>query len=241
MMPLAGKPMIVYQLQRLRRCECLDGLILATSDDSSDDDLAELVAAEGFSVFRGSLDDVLERFRSLNSQFNAKTIVRLTGDCPLSDPNLVDELAGAFHDGSWDYLANCADQNQLSVPDGFDVEVFKAELLERAALEAKLPSEREHVTPWMRSKAADLRWGHFKHQPMRPYYRVTVDEPVDFEVVAYCGCLHPNNSNFGVDDVVGHLNHNPTLAARNLATVRNEGFLKSLDKDAAFFATATIW
>ena len=235
MMPLAGKPMIVYQLQRLRRCECLDGLILATSDDSSDDDLAELVAAEGFSVFRGSLDDVLERFRSLNSQFNAKTIVRLTGDCPLSDPNLVDELVGAFHDGSWDYLANCADQNQLSVPDGFDVEVFKAELLERAALEAKLPSEREHVTPWMRSKAADLRWGHFKHQPMRPYYRVTVDEPVDFEVVkAIVDALHPNNSNFGVDDVVGHLNHNPTLAARNLATVRNEGFLKSLDKDAAF-------
>ena len=87
----------------------------------------------------------------------------------------------------------------------------------------------------MRSKAADLRWGHFKHQPMRPYYRVTVDEPVDFEVVkAIVDALHPNNSNFGVDDVVGHLNHNPTLAARNLATVRNEGFLKSLDKDVAF-------
>ena len=234
MLPLAGEPMIVYQLQRLKRCQRLDHLVLATSDDPSDDALAELVAAEGFSVFRGELEDVLERFRSCSAQFQASTVVRLTGDCPLSDPGLIDELVGAFFDGGWDYLANCADEHQLSVPDGFDAEVFRAELLERAACEAKLPSEREHVTPWMRSKAAGLRWGHFKHQPVRPYYRVTVDDPVDFEVVnAIVSALHPGNPDFGVDDVVDHLNQNPQLAARNLMTVRNEGFLKSLGEDAA--------
>lgn len=234
MLPLAGMPMILYQFQRLMRCRSLDHLVLATSSDQSDDDLAELVASVGISVFRGALEDVLERFHSCSAQHQATTIVRLTGDCPLSDPVLIDELVSSFYDGGWDYLANSADEHQLSVPDGFDAEVFRAELLGAAARQAKLPSEREHVTPWMRSKAAGLRWGHFKHQPVRPYYRVTVDDLIDYEVVStIVTALHSQNINFGVDDVVDYLNQNPHLAARNLSTVRNEGFLKSLGIDAA--------
>ena len=234
LLPIGEKPMVLYQLERLRRCRGLDRLVLATSDHSSDDTLAELVSAAGFTVFRGDLHDVLERFRACAAQEQATTVVRLTGDCPLSDPGLIDELLEAFAQGDWDYLANCVDEQQLSVPDGFDAEVFRAELLERAARDAQLPSEREHVTPWFRSDDAGLRWGHFRHQPVRPYYRVTVDDPADLEVVrAVVEALEPPDPLFGVDAVVAYLEQHPELAARNLATVRNEGFLKSLAEDAA--------
>ena len=234
LLPLQGVPLILFQLERLRRCNRIDRLVLATSTDTSDDALADQVAQFGVAVFRGDLNDVLKRFRDCAAREQASVVVRLTGDCPFADPVLIDELVEAFQSGDWDYLANCADERQLSVPDGFDAEVFKADVLERAAAEARLPSEREHVTPWMRSAAAGLRWGHFRHQPVRPYYRLTVDDPVDLEVVQQiAAALQPQDPGFGVDTVVAYLDANPQLAARNLATVRNEGFLKSLAEDAA--------
>jgi glutamate-1-semialdehyde 2,1-aminomutase len=234
LLPLLGVPLILFQLERLRRCNRIDRLVLATSSDPSDDDLADQVAQAGVTVFRGDLNDVLERFRSCAAREQASVVVRITGDCPLADPALIDELVEAFHNGEWDYLANCADEQKLTVPDGFDAEVFKADLLERAAAEARLPSEREHVTPWMRSAAAGLHWGHFCHQPARTYYRVTVDDPVDLDVVReIAAALHPVDPGFGVDAVVDYLNSHPELAGRNLATIRNEGFLKSLAQDAA--------
>jgi glutamate-1-semialdehyde 2,1-aminomutase len=232
LLPLMGTPMILFQLDRLRRCNRIDRFVLATSKDPSDDGLVDQVTRAGVSVFRGDLNDVLERFRACAAHERATVVVRLTGDCPLADPALIDELVEAFQNGEWDYLSNCADEQQLTLPDGFDAEVFKASLLELAAAEASLPSEREHVTPWMRSPAAGLRWGHFRHQPVRPYYRVTVDDPVDLEVVQQIAeALHPQDPEFGVDDIVAYLDANPHLAAKNLATIRNEGLLKSLEED----------
>lgn len=229
---LANKPMIIYQLERIKRCKKIDKIILATSSSSEDDVLASAVRAAGYDVFRGSLNDVLDRFRTCASDHDPRAVVRLTGDCPLTDHMLIDELVDAFYQGNWDYLSNCALDRQLSVPDGFDVEVFRADILERAAREAQLPSEREHVTPWFRSATAGLRWGHFRHQPIRPYYRVTVDDPVDLEVVrSIVNALEPENPDFGVDAVVNYLNQNPEIAALNLSTVRNEGYLISKQND----------
>jgi len=226
--------MIIYQLDRLMRSKTITKVVLATSNNPSDDILADVVETAGFKVFRGELNDVLDRYRACAEQEQAYAVVRLTGDCPLSDPVLIDELVEAFLEGDWDYLANCVNEQQLSVPDGFDAEVFRAELLERACRDAELPSEREHVTPWFRSDRADLRWGHFHHQPVRPYYRVTVDYPVDLEVVReVVKALELQDPFFGVDAVVTYLEQHPELAARNLATVRNEGFLMSLAEDAA--------
>ena len=128
---------------------------------------------------------------------------------------------------------NCADEDNLSVPDGFDVEVFRAELLERAVQEAQLPSDVNRL-PWFRTPSAGLRWGHFRHQPIRPYYRVTVDDSVDFEVVQrIAASLESHDLGFGVDDVVSYLDANPELAAKNLCTIRNEGFLKSLSEESS--------
>ena len=229
---IGGLPMIIYQLQRVSRSSEVDKVVVATSDHTSDDELASLVEKAGYPVFRGDLDDVLSRFHACCQVENPSAVVRLTGDCPLTDPSLVDELVKEFFAGSWDYLANCADESNLSVPDGFDVEIFRADLLRRAILEAKLPSEREHVTPWFRRSDSSLNWGHYKHSPVRSYYRVTVDDPIDLEVVRrIVDSLGPKDLHFDVDDVVQYLDANPDVAALNIRTVRNEGYLKSLASD----------
>ena len=208
---------MVYQLDRLLHSKRLDRIVLATSTDSSDDTLAQVVSAAGFRVFRGDLHNVLDRFRACSVQENATNVIRLTGDCPLSDPVLIDELIYAFIEGGWDYLANCSEAKQLSVPDGFDVEVFRADLLERAASQAALPSELEHVTPWFRKDTSGLNWGHYQHRPARPYYRVSVDDVLDLEVVrAIVEHLHSKNSLFGVDDVVDFLDCHPEIASNLL-------------------------
>ena len=225
--------MVVYQLERLKQCKSLDQLVLATSCDRSDDALASVVEAANFAVYRGDLHDVLCRFRDCALQYRADIVVRLTGDCPFSDPVLIDELVKAFIDGGWDYLANCVDEQKLSVPDGFDAEVFRAPLLERANNEARLQSEREHVTPWFRTEHAGLVWGHFQHTPPRAFYRVTVDDPEDLEVVRQiASALGSDHPCFGVDAVVDYLHNHPALAGRNLHTERNAGYLKSLASDS---------
>ena len=130
LLPIEGIPMVVYQLERLKRCKSLDRLVLATSSDSSDDALSSVVERAGFTVYRGELQDVLRRFSDCARHYGAEVVVRLTGDCPFSDPALVDELVEAYIDEGWDYLAKCVDEKMLTVPDGFDAEVFRAPLLE---------------------------------------------------------------------------------------------------------------
>ena len=230
--PVGGLPMIVFQLKRISISTSIDKVIVATSDHPSDDQLASLIESEGYCVFRGPLEDVLARFHSCCKAENPEVVIRLTGDCPLTDPHLIDEMVSEFYTGSWDYLANCADEDNLSVPDGFDIEIFKADLLDRAVNEAKLPSEREHVTPWFRRPDSALNWSHYIHKTIRPYYRVTVDESTDFDVVCrIVDSFDHENGFLGVDEVVRFLNDNPSIASINLKTIRNEGYLKSQAMD----------
>lgn len=235
LMPLGNTPMILYQLKRIEKSELIDKIVVATSTDRSDDELVRTVRSAGFDTYRGPLDDVLERFRGCAERESAKTVVRLTGDCPFTDPVLIDELISQFRERSCDYISNNAEGDQLSVPDGFDVEVFTADLLKRAASEADLPSEREHVTPWMRKTENRFIWTHFRHSPVRPYFRVTVDDEKDFWVAReIIDAESKSGRSFGVDDVVDFLLKNPKIAAKNLATIRNEGYLKSLEEDRSY-------
>ena len=234
LLPINGKPLILYQLERIAKSTKLDKIYLATSTDSSDNELATIVEQSGYSVFRGSLNDVLDRYYRCSVEANASTVVRLTGDCPFTDPFIVDDLINAFICGGWDYLSNAADPNQLSVPDGFDVEVFKASILERAVKEASLPSEREHVTPWFRSRNSGLNWTHYCHQPFRRYYRLTVDDPIDLVVVRnICAGIQPSNSIPYIDDIISFLDENPEISALNSTTIRNQGYLLSLQQDSS--------
>lgn len=232
LLSILGRPMILHQLERVSRCRSLQKVVLATSDDPTDDALADTASAAGFQVFRGDLHDVLARFQACASAHNATTVVRLTGDCPLSDPEVIDEVVEAFHREQWDYLSNSADEQALSVPDGCDVEVFHRSLLEQAAANAMLPSEREHVTPWMRRSELPIRASHYRHRNPTPFFRLTVDDPQDFTLVREVfETLYPVDPAFNLQAVIGFLEKHPTLAASNLATIRNEGYLRSLDAE----------
>jgi spore coat polysaccharide biosynthesis protein SpsF (cytidylyltransferase family) len=230
LLPILGQPMLALQLARLARCREIDRLIVATSTDRSDDALTELCQRLDVACYRGSLDDVLDRFFQAAKPYQPQHVVRLTGDCPLTDPALIDELI-LFHIAQDnDYTSNC---HEPSLPDGLDAEVMRMSALETAWREAHLPSEREHVTPYLRKHPDRFRIGSWKHPIDLSHHRWTVDEPEDFLFVsAVYEALYPNDPAFGMQEVLTLMAHQPQLKGINARFRRNEGFEKSLCEDA---------
>lgn len=227
--PLLGKPMILRQIERLKRIKQIDRLILATSTDPSDDCLAAICASEGIECFRGNLDDVLDRFYQAALPYRPDYVVRLTGDCPLTDPEIIDRLITFFLEGGYDYSSNALEP---TFPDGLDAEIFKFSCLEQAWQEATLPSQREHVSPFIYQQSDRFRVGCMKSIVDLSGLRWTVDEPVDFELVTRIyGALYPQNSNFITSDIIKFLEQHPELCTINATITRNEGYVKSLQKD----------
>ena len=234
MMPILGRPMLEYQLERLSRCASFERLVVATSSDPSDDVLAALCRDVGVDCYRGSLDDVLDRFLQAALPYAPDVVVRLTGDCPLADPSLIDEIVVRFLASDLDYLSNCAPP---TYPDGLDVEVTRLACLKAAWTEAVLPSQREHVTPFIRKQPGRFRIGNHARSEDLSSLRWTVDEPEDFEFVREVyERLYPGKPDFSTDDVLALLRESPELKQFNARFQRNEGTRKSLLADAAFLA-----
>ena len=229
---IQGIPLIVHLLRRVSYSKKIHKVVLATSNESSDDELVNIVNKFNFPTFRGSLDDVLKRYNDCSKEENADLIIRITGDCPLMDPLLIDEMIEEFLDRDIDYMGNSIDENNLSVPDGFDIEIFKSSLLYLTSKNANLNSEREHVTPWMRKFNPKIKWKHYEHISKYPYYRLTVDDQKDLEVIQEIySNLYPISSMFSIEDVIKLLESKPNIAKKNIGTQRNEGYLKSLKND----------
>jgi spore coat polysaccharide biosynthesis protein SpsF len=211
MKPLLGRPMILRQIERMRRAAQLDHIVVATSVDASDDPLAETLQAEGVDVFRGPLDDVLARYIGALDRWPADIVVRLTADCPLIDPEVIDATIDMLRQTGADY-AHCRTQD-VGYPKGQDVEAMTAATLRRAADLAETREEREHVTWGVWSRADRYRivrlippveWGHV---------RWTVDRPDDFEfVTAVYEALYPGDPAFTSDDIRALMASRPDLA-----------------------------
>ncbi len=227
--PIMGKPMLQLQIERLRRSRKIDKLVVATSDQPSDDPLALLCEDQAILCYRGSLDDVLDRFYQAHRLYQADHIIRLTGDCPLADPEVIDLVIAEHVNSKADYTSNTLEP---SYPDGLDVEVFKSEALERAWAEAQLCSEREHVTPYI-IKNSDLFMHHKVQNPTDlSGLRWTVDNPEDFDFVTKVyESLYPNNVNFDMQDVLDLLGSKPELVTINAHLIRNMGYSASLRND----------
>lgn len=222
--------MIVHELERLGRCETLDHIVLATSVDASDDALAEAVQAAGWDVYRGSLDDVLERYVRCAEAYGADHVVRITGDCPLIDPALVDLVVAAHLAHGNDYTSNTL--GHVTFPDGLDTEVVTAAALARAGREARLASEREHVTQYLIKHPERFRQERIANGEDLSAERWTVDEPEDLALVTRVyEALYPDNPAFGMADVLALLAEHPELRRMNAGFERNEGLAKSLRED----------
>ncbi|MFM4677239.1 cytidylyltransferase domain-containing protein [Aeromonas media] len=227
--PLLGEPMLARQIERLKRSTRLDQLVVATSDQREDEAIAALCTQLGVPCFRGPLDDVLQRFHLAAHPFGASQIVRLTGDCPLADPALIDELIALHLTGGYDYSSNCWDP---SYPDGLDAEILSAATLDLLAERAHTPAQREHVTYYIRQHEDQFKIGTLSLIPSLAHLRWTVDEPADFTLVEQIyQRLYPSNPAFATDDILALLAREPALATLNTQHQRNEGLASSLAKE----------
>ena len=216
---IGGIPMIELLLERLSKSNELDQIVVATSVDKRNQPLVSHIRKLGYACEQGSENDVLDRYVEAAKAHNADVVVRITGDCPLVDPELVDECIRGFKAAGVDYYSNA---NPPSYPDGLDVEVFSYKALEKAAKEAQEPFEREHVTPYLR-KSAFFSIASMEHLEDLSLLRWTVDDPVDFVVIeSVFRHFHPSRD-FKWKEVLDLQRQQPEIFSINKNTIRNEG------------------
>ena len=224
---VAGKPLLERVVQRVKASHLVDQVIVATTTGVEDDPLADLVGRLEIPCFRGSPDDVLDRVYHAARDHGADHVVRVTGDCPLIDPGVIDRVIQAYVEGGHDYVSNTI---RYTYPDGLDVEVCSLEALERAWKEALLPSEREHVTSYIRNS------GHFRTLNVEgpddlSRFKLSVDTREDLQLARSVYEALCDNEHFDLEDVIRFLAERPDLISVNDASVVNEGYYASLLAD----------
>lgn len=227
MKPICGKPIIWHVVNRLKAARYLDEVMVATTTHASDDVIEEWCSLTGVPSHRGSLDDVLSRYFEAAQKAGAKTVVRITADCPLIEPELVDRAIEKFSEGVYDHVGV-----DSSYPDGLDCEVFSFDALNKAHHEARLSSEREHVTPYIWKNPGLFRLGAIKSQVDLSHMRWTVDDEKDLRLVTgIYEALYRGEEVFHMSEILSFLKKNSSLLEINSKTMRNEGYAKSLKED----------
>lgn len=204
---IAGRPMLSYQMERLRRVKRAERIVVATTDQPADDAVERFCQKEKIACVRGSEHDVLARYHLAIERFPADVVVRITADCPLIDPAIVDEAIAAYEP---DYVSNML---ETTYPYGMAVEVFSAQALREAHREAKDPAEREHVTPFIYRHPERYRLKSLTMAPNLSHHRWTVDTPEDFELVSRL--LKTLKPHFTLQDVLAVLDEHPDWCAIN--------------------------
>jgi spore coat polysaccharide biosynthesis protein SpsF (cytidylyltransferase family) len=256
LLDIAGVPMLWHVVQRARRATTLHHVLVATSTATADDAVAAWCASTGVACWRGSEHDVLDRYYQAARQEEADVVVRLTADCPLLDPEVIDEVVTCFLTGTYDYVSNVAPP---TFPDGLDTEVMSFATLQRAWQEARQPAEREHVTPYVRQHPELFRLANVTHSPDLSGLRWTVDEAADLRFVrAVYSSLslweraggeglyrlanlskapHPNplpqgeGRDFGLHDICALLASQPDLGQINSHLARHAGYARSVQEE----------
>ena len=227
---IGGKSLLQIHLDRLKECKTISKIIVATTTNKEDKVIYDKAIEWGFSTSRGSELDVLDRFYQAVKDENADWIVRVTSDCPLIDPVLVDKVISFVQEKNVDYGSNSLVEH---FPDGQDVEVFKFSALKSTWEKAKLLSEREHVTPYIRNNSNGKGNNIFNaiNYPCSADYskiRMTVDEVQDFELIKIL--IRKLGTKKSWLEYTNFIIYN-NLTKINDDIIRNEGLLKSLKKD----------
>ena len=213
--PILGKPMLELMIERLRRARTIDGIVVATTDQPSDEPIAELANRLNVGVFRGSEDDVLARVLGAARAFEADVIVETTGDCPLHDPAIIDKVVADFRIGGADFVSNVRD---YTTPRGTDVRVFTTDALDEINRISQDPADHEHVSLhfWEHPEKYKLRNVVTELPPEIAQLRLTVDTPEDFELVRRVyEELYPVKPDFSLGDILALFEQQPELARIN--------------------------
>lgn len=217
-------------LERIKKSKLVTNIVVATTQEQGVESIIEIANQADVKVFQGNLNDVLDRFYQASLSFQPDYVVRVTSDCPLLDPILIDEVIQLIMNEDADYSTNMFEEE---FPDGQDVEVFKFDALRKAWENAILPSEREHVTPFIRNNS-DLKGGslfkavHFPAPANFNHIRMTIDEPKDLVAVAKLVSILGTNESW--QSYTQYMIENISLF-ENQDITRNEGYLKSLKND----------
>ncbi len=211
LLPVLDKPLLAYQLERLRRARRVDEIVVATTLNATDDPIVELCGQLGVSIYRGSELDVLDRYYQAAKAHSADVVVRVTSDCPVIDPALVDQVIAAYAEGGYDYIANTRER---TFPRGMDCEVFSMAALTEAWNEGRLPYEREHVTPFLYQHPERYRIGNVasgrEGGNSLGLHRWTVDTPEDFDLIQrIITTLYPVKPAFTMNDILAEFERHP--------------------------------
>ncbi|MGB9086517.1 MAG: aminotransferase class III-fold pyridoxal phosphate-dependent enzyme [Terriglobales bacterium] len=223
------RPMLWHVIQRVKRARMVDRVVVATSTAPADDAIENMCQENGVPCYRGSENDVLDRFYHAALAEKPAKVVRITADCPLIDPEVIDRVVRRFERGDLDYASNAMVR---SYPDGLDTEVFSFSVLERAWHEANKASEREHVTPYLRSEKFRTANVENDSTSLHQHYRWTVDEVEDLEFIRAVYKAFRDRETFGMKDVLELIEKNPGLEKMNSEIVSNHGYYKSLFDEA---------
>lgn len=209
LLPAAGKPLLQHEVERVKRSIHIHHIVIATTTNHTDDPVVELADDLGVSYYRGSEEDVLSRYYEAAKTYRADVIVRLTADCPLIDPAIIDQTIQTYldHSDAFDYVSNTLTRR---FPRGMDTEVFSFQSLETAYFNATQPYEREHVTPYLYLNPNRFRLGEVMCPEDLSSHRWTVDTPEDYELIRHIiENLYPVHPHFTIQDVLRWLEAHP--------------------------------
>lgn len=226
---LKDKPVIEHVYNRVSASNLIHKTFVATTTLDSDNKLSQFCKNNNINLFRGSADDVLDRYYQLCKSLDVEHIVRITADCPVIDPRVIDYVIKIHLKGDFDYTSNTL---EVPYPDGQDVEVFKFSSLEKAWKESILFSEREHVTPYIKFNEGIFNIKKVFLEEDCSFYRWTLDEKEDLELIeVFYEKLYDKNPFFGMEDLILLNKENKDLLNINKMHIREEGYKKSLKND----------
>jgi spore coat polysaccharide biosynthesis protein SpsF len=204
-----GKPLLEYQIERLKRVQLANHLIIATTTNKTDDPIVNLCDRLSTHYFRGSEEDVLSRYYYAAKESKADTVVRVTSDCPLIDPAVIDRVIEFYLTNypNYDYVSNCIER---TYPRGMDTEVFSFQALQEAFWEATAKPDREHVTPFIHRQPERHSLGYVKYHQDQSKHRWTVDTLQDFELIQLIlSNIYPLNPEYTMEDCLNLLSNHP--------------------------------
>ena len=232
MLKIKGIPVIEHVVRRAMVSKLIDKIVVATTMNRSDDVLEKYIKEKmrGCDVFRGSEENVLERFYLCAKPYKPDIIVRVTADDPLKDAEIIDRAVQfLLNDPELDYVSNTI---KPTFPEGLDIEAIRFNALETAYKAAALQSEKEHVTPYIWKNRDKFKTMNFEHDEDLSSWRWTLDKTEDFEFMkAIYEEFYDKNPNFSYKSVINYLKNHPEIVGINSSIVRNEGYLRSLNKE----------
>jgi spore coat polysaccharide biosynthesis protein SpsF len=236
LMPIMGKPMLWHIVRRVRAVPSIDQVVVAIPDGPADEVLRQFCVTNDIASFSGSELDVLDRFYHAAQAYGADPVLRITADCPLVDPELVEKLIGMYRSGSYDYAAVAAgaDASRLEgrcFPDGMDAECFSFASLEQAWKEARDPRDREHATRFIWRQKGVFRCTKLRADQEYPPLRLTVDYPQDLVVASRIyEKLFCDSNIFHLADVVDLLQREPEIIKPNEHLVEGQHYRAVLEE-----------